>query len=150
LVNYLAGEYHLFNKREFEDHLSRCTACLEELANLKELDGILSRLPEETAPPDFAAVIIDSIRNAAPADTPVVGRRPTGRFAFIRDLVAAAAVTLALFWAGGNLFEYQNVNLAGQKINTAVQVYVRTSEGAVNRAYDTLDNLSESFSKGVK
>ena len=150
MVNYLAGEYHLFNLREFEKHLFACSACQKELAGQKGLNRFLAGLPDAAAPPDFTAGIIDAISSFEQAEPAPVRRSPTVRLTFIRDLVAAAAVTLVLFWTGGSIFEHKNVSLAGQKLNSAVQLYMRTSEGAFNRAYDTLDNLGGSFNKGVK
>lgn len=126
-----------------EAHLSCCPTCREELAGLVEIDGVLSQLPRQNAPPGFAAGIMDSIRSGTPYTLPAEKRWPAGKFVFIRDLVAAAAVTLALFWSGGGLFDSRNVNLAGQKLDIAVQTYVRTSGDAVTRAYDTVDSLSE-------
>lgn len=143
LINYLAREYPLFDLEELEAHLSRCPTCREELAGLQEVDRALSRLPRQCAPPGFAAGIMDSIRSGTPPKLPVEKRRPAGRFAFIRDLAAAAAVTLALFWSGGTLFDGQNVSLAGRKMDIAVQAYVRTSGDAVTRAYHTVGSLSE-------
>lgn len=143
MVHYVAKEYQLFNLAELEDHLSRCPDCRGELADLRELDRTLSRLPRVSAPAGFAAGLKDSIRGVIPAEVPAEKRWPSRRFAFVRDLVAAAAVTLALFWTGGNLFDSRNVNLAGQKLDTAVQTYVSFSGDAVSRAYDTVGTFSE-------
>ena len=128
---------------KLEAHLSRCPNCREELASLREVDRSLSRLPREYAPSNFADEIMDCIRNGTPKAQPVEKRWWAVKLSFIRDLVAAAAVTLVLFWTGGHFFDSQNVNLAGQKMDIAVQTYVRVPVDAFTRVYYTVDSLSE-------
>lgn len=139
----MAKEYQLFNLEELEAHLSGCPACREELDGLREVDRSLSRLPRDFAPPDLAAGILKAVQNNPPEPVRAEKRWNFGRFAYIRDLIAAAAVTLVLFWGSGNLWDSQNVNLAGSKLNFAVQTYVSYSGAAVARAYDRVGSFSE-------
>jgi hypothetical protein len=142
LANYLAEEYCLFNPAEIEEHLANCPSCRAELAALAELNLMLFRLPDETAPPDFAAGITARIKDTAPVTAAPLKQRSPAKLIFYRDLAAAAAATLVIFFSGGNFFDYQNLNLAAQKMNAAVQICLKTSGAVVNQAYDTAGNIS--------
>ncbi|MFX4262217.1 anti-sigma factor family protein [Pelotomaculum propionicicum] len=142
LANYLAKEYYLFNQAQFEEHLAVCPSCRADLFALAELDLMLSRLPGETAPPDFAAAVTGRIKKTAPVTKTQLKERAPSKLIFYRDLAAAAAATLVIFFSGGNFFDYQNFNLAAQKMNAAVQVCLKTSGVVINQAYDTAGNIS--------
>lgn len=125
-----------------EEHLADCSSCQAELSTLAELDLMLSRLPNENAPPDFAVGVTGRIRNSDPATRTSLKQRFPAKLIFYRDLAAAAAVTLVIFFNGGNFFDYQNFSWAAQKMNAAVQTCLKTSGAVVNQAYDTAENIS--------
>lgn len=143
LANYLAKEYYFCNQAKLEEHLAVCPSCRAELFALAELDSMLSMLPDETAPPDFAAGVTGRIKNSAPGTKARLEARAPSKLTFYRDLAAAAAATLVIFFSGGNFFDYQNFNLAAQKMNAAVQVCLKTSGAVINRAYDTAGNINQ-------
>lgn len=145
LVNYMAREYSFFNLEELEGHLAQCAGCREELVRLREVDRALASLPGVHSPADLTDGIINAIRRSTtvPLRKRVVGGWP-GLF---RDLAAAAALSMLLFWAGGDIFNSNNLDLAGQRVEYAVQGYFSTSEEAVNMAYAKVDNISELLTK---
>lgn len=118
------------------------------MAGFKEVDRILSRIPDRSLPDGFAAGIIDSIRKGgAPAAPALMKKRPLNGFALIRDLIAAAAVTAALFWMGGDLAETTSMSKASQKLDHAVTAYVNYSGDAMARACYKIGSFSERLKK---
>lgn len=143
LANYLAKEYYLCNQAELEEHLAGCPSCRAELFALAELDSMLSILPGETAPPDFAAGVTGRIKNSTPGIIQTqLKEKASSKLTFYRDLAAAAAATVVIFFSGGNFFDHQNFNLAAQKMNAAVHVCLKTSGTVINQAYDTAGNIN--------
>lgn len=147
LINYMAGEYSLFDLEELEGHLAHCAGCREELARLREVDCFLDKLPVVRPPAGLTNEIIHSIRRSTPPAVLAGQRAAGGRPGLFRDLAAAAAVSMLLFWAGGGVLNSNNLDLAGKRVEHAVQGYFSTSEEAVNTAYSMMGNISELLTK---
>lgn len=147
LVNYMAGEYSFFDLEELEGHLAQCAGCREELARLREVDRALAFLPDAHPPADLTNGIINSIRSSTPPGVSAKKSAVGGWPGLFKDLAAAAAVSMLLFWAGGDVLNSSNLDLAGQKVDNAVQGYFSTSEEAFNMAYSKVGNISELLTK---
>ncbi|WP_162141532.1 hypothetical protein [Desulfoscipio gibsoniae] len=55
----------------------------------------------------------------------------------LRDLIAAAAVSLAIFWSAGGWLDQGQMLTAGKTITGAVSTYTRVTDMAVDRATAT-------------
>ncbi len=147
LVNYMAREYSFFNLEELEGHLAHCAGCREELARLREVDCFLDKLPVVRPHADLTNEIINSIKRSRPPAVLARKRAVGGWPGLFRDLAAAAAISMLLFWAGGGILNSNNLDLAGKRVEHAVQGYFSTSEEAVNTAYSMMGNISELLTK---
>ena len=141
----------MFDLAKMEEHLANCYTCRAELSSFGKLDLSLSMLPDETVPPDFAAGVTGRINKSVPETRNQHKRRLPAKLYFYRDLAIAAAATLVICFSGGSFFDYQDFNMAARKMNTAVQICMKTSGEVVNQAYDTAGNISpQLFIKGVE
>lgn len=147
LVNYMAREYSFFNLEELEGHLAQCAGCREELARLREVDRALATLPGSHPPADLVYEIINTIKRSPPPQASARKSAVGGWPGLFRDLAAAAAISMLLFWAGGDFIDNSKLDLAGQRVEHAVQGYFSTSEEAVNTAYTKVGNISELLTK---
>jgi anti-sigma factor RsiW len=143
----MAREYSFFNLEELENHLAQCAGCREELARLREVDRTLAKLPGAHPPEDLTDSIMNSIKRGTLPDVSARKRAAGGWPGLFRDLVAAAAVSMLLFWAGGDILNSNNLDLAGQRVEHVAQGYFSTSEEAVNMAYSKMGNISELLTK---
>lgn len=147
LVNYMAREYSFFNLEELEGHLAQCAGCREELARLREVDSALATLPGLHPPAGLAYEIINAIKRSPPPEVSARKSAVGGWSGLFRDLAAAAAISMLLFWAGGDFIDKNKLDLAGQRVEHAVQGYFSTSGEAVNTAYTKVGNISELLTK---
>lgn len=154
----LAGECTPSEAARINSHLVNCPQCARELKDLRAVDNLLDLLEPEQAPAGLFESIMESVKTAPP-DRYVAyrerdgngpgesGRRKAPLPGLIKDLTAAAAVALTVFWIGtGWLTPLAPV--AQEKISNAVLGYVRYTGAAVNRAQDSiaLINYMDRFS----
>lgn len=61
LYLYLEGELGPYKARALEEHIDRCAACREALAERRLLHEAFTSLPSFEVPPDFARSVMDSL-----------------------------------------------------------------------------------------
>ena len=65
LYLYLEGELGPYDARKLEEHLERCPACREAMAERRLLHEAFTTLPRFEVPPDFARSVMDSLPEPA-------------------------------------------------------------------------------------
>ena len=65
LYLYLEGELGPYKARAFEEHLERCAACREAMAERRLLHEAFTSLPPFEVPADFAGSVMDSLPEPA-------------------------------------------------------------------------------------
>jgi len=144
LSRYLAGELPPSESAAIEKHLTGCPACAAELKELQKLDRLLDLWQPEPAPDHFwEAVLAQVAQNTLPQSDPTqsMGRKQYGLPApvkppgmlLLRDLLIAAAVSLALFWSSGDWFEKGQMADYGNLINGMTSTYTSTVETFLER-----------------
>lgn len=143
LAKYLAGECSPREWQCIDKHLADCAHCLSEKADLELLDDMLDRWCVEKPPPGITKDIMNEIQSKTTTlrdnKTFVKGARRASFSGLLRDLVVAAAVTLALFWAGGNWFSSGTFDVMGKNVNGMARNYTHITTTAVERVVSTAD-----------
>lgn len=152
ISRYLAGECRSFDAAALEKHLAGCLECASELAAMRKLDRLLDLWDTAPAPGDLYTSVMEEVARAgSPLSTgkkPVPWRNrfdpsPAGRWPgpLLRDLAAAAAVSLAVLWGAGNLLEGLQA-AAGKSAGEAASAYTRTVDRAFAQAAGTADEYT--------
>lgn len=116
LIAYLAGELDDKGKRTFEEHLTACGACREELRQLEQVWNVLPYSMEEEELPEELKLEVMSAINQVTGTPPKAGddsgsetivshKRSIRRFWHTRYSVASAAIVLLLLsiaWYGAS------------------------------------------------
>ncbi len=89
-------------RRRFEEHMERCAACREEVADLVEVTGALAASVAEPVPDSLRARVLTEVESTR-QETPLAGRRPSHRWRRLAT-VAAAAALLAVAVLGVSLW----------------------------------------------
>lgn len=148
LSNYLAGKCLLSDAREIKKHLAGCPGCTADLEEMRQLDRVLDLWDPEPAPGDFwHTVLAEVAKDGFPYNNPpktgkdgkLFGLPAWGRMPgfILRDLVAAAAVTVLIFWNAGALLEGGKMTAAGKNVNGAVAAYTRVTDIVLEQAAET-------------
>lgn len=114
LYLYLEGGLGPYKARALEEHLERCAACRESMAERSVLHEAFTTLPPFEVPPDFVRSVMDSLPEPAAA--------PTG---WLAPLLAAAA-SLVVGLLGFNL-------LTGASLSDVLVAVNRFAGSAVAR-----------------
>ncbi|MCG9967305.1 zf-HC2 domain-containing protein [Pelotomaculum terephthalicicum JT] len=144
LSKYLAGELRSSETAAIEKHLAGCPACAAELKELQRLDRLLDLWRPEPAPDNFWADVMAEAAQSAfpqPAGTRSVNRQryslPTffkqPEMSLLRDLLTAAAVSLAIFWGAGGWFDGRQMADYGNSINSVTSAYTGTVDKFLER-----------------
>ena len=120
LSAYLDGELDPSVSRAVAAHLAECDACRHELAMLRQVKGLLERLPEVEPP---QAVWHGLRARLAAEDRPTVTILDTVRAAFRRPAVAAVAAMVVLLLVALPLVKGRIDRL--QAADIGVDLYVR-------------------------
>lgn len=89
-------------RRRFEEHMERCAACREEVADLVEVTGALAESVAEPVPASLRARVLSEVETTR-QELPLAGRRPSHRWRRLAT-VAAAAALLAVAVLGVSLW----------------------------------------------
>lgn len=146
LVHYLAGESPDFDTAALEKHLQECSGCRAELAAMEELGQLLDVLDDAEVPAGFSARVLEALER--PASGSAGGKTAGWRFrltaSLCGDLVAAAAVALLVFWAGGAWFT-PRCDQFNDRISQAAYSYVQFSSQVLEKAVISTGNLAVEF-----
>lgn len=153
LNRYLDGECPLSDSLEIRNHLTCCTGCSAALEEMRQLDRMLGYWEPEPVPKDFWDSVMTEVagRSAAPG---LHHRRRTGPGWFVltafgrqqglilRDLAAAAAITMIIFWNAGAWLDEGKMTAAGKNVNGAVAAYTRIADTALELVTDTAGEIT--------
>jgi len=127
-------------------HLSGCARCSSEKIELEFLDQMLDTWCTEESPPDITDSIMSIIQNE---ESPVDRNNDNGSRAksvflrgLLKDLVAAAAVTLILFGAGGSWLSPGSFDALGQNVNVVARSYTNITNNTVERVVSAADTYT--------
>jgi len=136
----LAGECLSSESRQLQEHLDNCQECRAELAELRQLDFFLDLWSPDPSPPDLMEGVFQALRQEPRTVEPVLNRwfRPS----LFRDLIFAAAVSLAVFWVGFSWQAVSHVNQAGKNINHMTTVYSRVVGDNLERSQEVVQKYS--------
>lgn len=124
MMDWLYNELDQTDTAEFQDHLSSCSSCEEELESLKATREAFSQLPSEEPPASVSAILLHEAAKSAPA----AAREPVetdsggfwawlvGLFQPIAAHPAAAAIASLVLVAGvaGTLYVTKGSNQVAQ------------------------------------
>jgi len=144
LSRYLAGELPSSEAAAIEKHLTGCPACAAELEEFQRLDRLLDLWQPEPAPDNFYEDVMAKVAQSAfpqPAGTRSMSRKRHSLPAFfkqpemllLRDLLTAAAVSLAIFWSAGGWFDSRQMTDYGNSIKGVTSAYTGTVDKFLER-----------------
>jgi hypothetical protein len=132
-----------------ELHLAVCTACFAELEEIQQVDRQLDLWKSEKTPDDFwtrvmteVGPISDQLINPEKLSltkgvlVPRENERHLGQL--LRDLVAAAAITLVLFWNTAPLMGESKLLSTGKIVNGMVSAYDRVTDTVWQQASEVM------------
>ena len=125
---------------QLQEHLDNCTECLAELQEMRQLDYFLDLWKPDPSPPDLKEGILQALRQEPRMAEPVLNR--WFRLPLFRDLVFAAAVSLAVFWAGFSWQAVPHVNHAGKNINHMTTAYSRVVGDNLEKSQQVVQKYS--------
>ncbi len=151
LSRYQAGECPSSEAQAIKRHLASCPACLAELEELRQLDRQLDLWQVEPAAEDFWALVLAEVEKAEVKKTEAKTAVPNNGSSspqtrssinersrwsestqpllpLLRDLVAAAAVTLVLFWNTGAWMGGEQMLAAGKGLTGIVERYSQLTD----------------------
>jgi anti-sigma factor RsiW len=164
LSRYQAGECPSSEAQALERHLASCPACSAELEELRQLDRRLDLWQVEPVPEDFWVSVLAKVadaevkRNEAKTTVPNLSSPQTrtsvnGRskwsencqplLPLLRDLVAAAAVTLVLFWNTGAWMEGGQTLAAGKGLTGIMERYSQLTGQVWEQAAETAEEYTQ-------
>ena len=164
LSRYQAGECPSSEVQALKRHLANCPACLAELEELRQLDRRLDLWQVEPVPEDFwvsvlaevekAEVKKSEVKTAAPnLSSPQTRSSVNGRskwsestqslLPLLRDLVAAAAVTLVLFWNTGAWMGGEQMLAAGKGVSGIVERYDQLTDQVWEQAVGAAEGYTQ-------
>lgn len=128
-------------------HLAGCPVCSAELAEMKRVGRLLDLWEAGPAPSDLWASVMAGLEQAGPLPGP--GRPALPRRSWfwpaagggwpgplLRDLAAAAVVSLVIFWGAGALLQEWRAG-PGKSMGGVASAYTRTVDGVFARAAGT-------------
>ncbi|MTI81907.1 MAG: hypothetical protein FH758_13735 [Firmicutes bacterium] len=133
---YLASEHQLFDKAKLEKHLDNCPQCQGELEQLQALNNMLNSLPNQGAPASLKTDILATLSKPNSKSSPI------NKGKLVRDLLAAAAVSLAIFWSGLPLFNGTDVDKVNQSFNKLAANYTQATGSIVNKTVNWVDKTN--------
>ena len=125
---------------QLQEHLDNCPECLAELEQMRQLDYFLNLWRPDPPPPDLKEGILQALRQESRVPKPVLNRwfRPP----LFRDLVFAAVVSLAVFWAGFSWQAISHVNQAGKNINQMTTAYSQVVGDNLEKSQEVVHKYS--------
>jgi anti-sigma factor RsiW len=96
---YVLGALEPGERRDVEEHLSRCPVCAEELAELDGLPALLDRVPREDLEPVVVAPSPELFERVAAAADLRPARRPRRLLLVAAALLAVLGVGAGVTWA---------------------------------------------------
>jgi len=139
-----------------EKHLAGCPACAAELKEFQRLDRLLELWRTEPAPDNFCADVMAEVAQTAfpqPTATRSANRRRHSLPAFfkqpemllLRDLLTAAAVSLAIFWGAGGWFDSRQMTDYGNNVKGVTSAYTGTVDRFLERTTEAAGEYTKSI-----
>lgn len=95
---------------------------------------MLDSWEDEKAPPGLAKQVMMAVYQEE-----LPRRKKAALPALVRDLVAAAAVTLFIFWTGGGWLSPNKIDQVGQNLGNFSRTYSRATVATVDKAFSLAD-----------
>jgi hypothetical protein len=135
-----------------ERHMAGCRTCAAEVEAFQGVNSLLDLWQTGSAPGDLLGGVMAELTRDATQASSETGARSIHRRGFypdsgfwlgvLRDLVAAAAVSLAVYWSAGAWLDDQQVAAAGKSVNGATAAYTRAVETVVDHAAGAAGNYT--------
>jgi len=142
LDRYLAGDCSSAEAAAISQHLANCPSCRSIAQEWRDLDSLLDLWPDREAPTNLTARVMVSLVGDLQLLRPFrpVGYNTPGKL--LGHLIAAAALSLLLFWGAGPWLYGQPVNTAGSRMDKAVVTYTRSTNTALERTTGAAEQLT--------
>jgi Putative zinc-finger len=127
LHQYLDEDFSAQEQQQFEEHISRCDSCQNELNTTRELRRVLAELPVEPARAGFEQCVLEEVHRHYPE------RQHHG---FVTGFAAAVAASLML-WVASLMFFQQDVS------NATVVTLTVNQERTVRLMFEAVGDMGQ-------
>lgn len=132
---YLDHELNKDDKDALEMHLSSCSDCRAELAELQQVISLVAGIGEEDLPEEFKEKLHEKLVLAAKAEEQKADNTPSLRYKYLKILSTLAACLLLVFFTQGILNGHKFLNTGMKKSEQAGQYNTAMNEAAGAQQY---------------